>query len=122
MSEWGRRDFLMASLAAAVPNYRIIDPHVHVWKQDPQFPWAKETTHPPDGDAAPEMLLALMKQHGVERTVLIQFIGYRWDNSFVADVLKRYPKYFRGVRSEERRVGKECRSRWERDQYKKKSG
>src|SRR6266478_5200421 len=97
MHEWGRRDFLMASLAAAIPNYRIIDPHVHVWKHDPQFPWAKETTHPPDGDATPEMLLALMKQHGVERTVLIQFIGYRWDNSFVADVLKRYPKYFRGV-------------------------
>ena len=89
MSEWGRREFLMSSLAAAIPNYRIIDPHVHVWKHDPQFPWAKETTHPPDGDATPEMLLALMKQHGVERTVLIQFIGYRWDNSFVADVLKR---------------------------------
>jgi L-fuconolactonase len=38
-----------------------------------------------------------MKQNGVERTVLIQFIGYRWDNSYVAGVLKRYPKYFRGV-------------------------
>jgi L-fuconolactonase len=97
MSEWGRREFLMSSLAAAIPNCRIMDPHVHVWKHDPQFPWAKETTHPPDGDATPEMLLALMKQHGVEKTVLIQFIGYRWDNSFVADVLKRYPKYFRGV-------------------------
>jgi len=97
MSEFGRREFLMSSLAAAIPNYRIIDPHVHVWKHDPQFPWAKETTHPPDGDATPEMLLALMKQHGVEKTVLIQYIGYRWDNSFVADVLKRYPKYFRGV-------------------------
>jgi len=23
--------------------YRIIDPHVHVWKNDPAFPWAKET-------------------------------------------------------------------------------
>jgi predicted TIM-barrel fold metal-dependent hydrolase len=87
----------MASLAAAIPNYRIIDPHVHVWKHDPQFPWAKETAHPPDGDATPEMLLALMKHNGVERTVIIQFIGYRWDNSYVADVLKRYPKYFRGV-------------------------
>jgi predicted TIM-barrel fold metal-dependent hydrolase len=43
------------------------------------------------------MLLALMKQNGVERTVIIQFIGYRWDNSYAADVLKRYPKYFRGV-------------------------
>jgi predicted TIM-barrel fold metal-dependent hydrolase len=97
MPELGRRDFLMSSLAATIPNYRIIDPHVHVWKHDPQFPWAKETTHPPDGDATPEMLLALMKQHGVEKTVLIQYIGYRWDNSFVADVLKRYPKYFKGV-------------------------
>src|SRR5260370_38955475 len=43
------------------------------------------------------MLLALMKQHGVEKTVLIQYIGYRWDNRFVADALKQYPQYFRGV-------------------------
>jgi L-fuconolactonase len=97
MCDWRRREFLMAPLAAALPNYRIIDPHVHGWKHDPEFPWAKETTHPPDGDATPEMLLPLMQQNGVERTVLIQFIGYRWDNSFVADVLKRYPKYFRAV-------------------------
>src|SRR5260370_139522 len=92
MSEWGRRDFLMASMAAALPKYRIIDPHVHVWKHDPKYPWAKETTHPPEGDATPEMLLALMKQHGVEKTVLIQYIGYRWDNRFVADALKQYPQ------------------------------
>ncbi len=87
----------MASMAAALPKYRIIDPHVHVWKHDPKYPWAKETTHPPEGDATPEMLLALMKQHGVEKTVLIQYIGYRWDNRFVADALKQYPQYFRGV-------------------------
>ena len=97
MSDWLRRDFLIASMAAALPKYRIIDPHVHVWKHDPRYPWARETTHPPEGDATPEMLLALMKQHGVEKTVLIQYIGYRWDNSFVADALKQYPQYFRGV-------------------------
>jgi L-fuconolactonase len=85
-----------ASVALAA-GYRIIDPHVHVWKKDPRYPWAKETTNPPDKDATPEMLLELMKANGVAKTVLIQYIAYRWDNSYVADVLKQYPQYFRGV-------------------------
>ncbi len=87
----------MASLAAAVPRYRIVDSHVHVWKKDPRYPWAKETAKPPEEDASAEMLLDLMKQHGVERTVIIQVIHYRWDNSYLADVLKQYPKLFHGV-------------------------
>ena len=62
------------------PKYRIIDPHVHVWKSDPKYPWAKETTRPPEKDATPEMLLELMRQNGVEKTVIIQYVGYRWDN------------------------------------------
>ena len=36
---------------------RIIDPHVHVWKNDPKFPWAKETINPPNNDATPEMFV-----------------------------------------------------------------
>jgi predicted TIM-barrel fold metal-dependent hydrolase len=78
-------------------RYRIIDPHVHVWKSDPRYPWAKETRSPPAKDATPEMLLELMKANGVEKTVIIQVIHYRWDNSYLADVLKQYPKYFQGV-------------------------
>lgn len=94
-----RREWLagLAAAAAARPNYRIIDPHVHVWVRDPRYPWAKETTNPPDEDATPEMLLELMRAHGVERTVIIQVIHYRWDNSYLADVLRRYPQYFQGV-------------------------
>lgn len=84
-------------LSAANERYRIIDPHVHVWKSDPKYPWAKETTRPPEKDATPEMLLDLMKANGVERTVIIQVIHYRWDNSYLADVLKQYPRYFQGV-------------------------
>ena len=57
---------------------RIIDPHVHVWKNDPDFPFAPETTRPPAEDATPEMLLELMAAHGVERTVLVQVIHYRF--------------------------------------------
>lgn len=86
-----------AMLEAQKPRYRIIDPHVHVWKHDPRYPWAKETTKPPEKDATPEMLLALMRANGVERTVIIQVIHYRWDNSYLADVLRGYPQYFRGV-------------------------
>jgi predicted TIM-barrel fold metal-dependent hydrolase len=78
-------------------KYPIIDPHVHVWKHDPRYPWAKETTHPPEKDATPEMLLERMRANVVARTVIIQVIYYRWDNSYAADVLRQYPQYFRGV-------------------------
>jgi predicted TIM-barrel fold metal-dependent hydrolase len=43
------------------------------------------------------MLLDLMKKNGVSKTVIIQVIHYRWDNSYLADVLKQYPDYFQGV-------------------------
>ncbi|MDX1980391.1 MAG: amidohydrolase family protein [Bryobacteraceae bacterium] len=96
-----RREFTAlaagAALMEAKPNYRIVDSHVHVWKADPRYPWAKETTSPPKEDATAETLLDLMKQHGVERTVIIQVIHYRWDNRYLADVLKQYPKLFHGV-------------------------
>lgn len=99
MSEFSRRTFLagaaMSTLTAA-PNYRIIDPHVHVWKHDPAFPFA-QGANVPARDAAPETLLGLMKANGVEKTVIIQVIHYRYDNSFLASVLKKYPGTFLGV-------------------------
>jgi L-fuconolactonase len=85
------------NLAEAAPKYRIIDPHVHVWVNDPRYPWAAETKNPPKRDATPEMLLELMRTNGVERTVIVQYIGYRWDNRYAADTLKKYPRYFQGV-------------------------
>jgi predicted TIM-barrel fold metal-dependent hydrolase len=99
MSQPTRRQALAALAMPAMLNnkYPIIDPHVHVWKHDPRYPWAKETVHPPEKDATPEMLLALMRANGVARTVIIQVIHYRWDNRYAADVLRQYPQYFRGV-------------------------
>ena len=94
-----RRQFttaMLASTLSAAPSYRIVDSHVHVFKKDPRFPYA-EGAKPPDKDASAEVLLELMKQNGVERTVIIQVIHYRWDNRYLADVLKRYPKLFHGV-------------------------
>ncbi len=91
-----RRKFLGAAAAATVPQYRIIDPHVHVWKHDPQFPFAAGA-RVPDRDATPEALLNLMKANGVQKTVIIQVIYYRYDNRYLASVLKQYPSYFKGV-------------------------
>jgi L-fuconolactonase len=94
-----RRQALAAFAAPVMLNrkYPIIDPHVHVWTHDPRYPWAKETTRPPEKDATPEMLLELMRANEVARTVIIQVIHYRWDNSYAADVLRQYPQYFLGV-------------------------
>lgn len=75
----------------------IIDPHVHVWTHDPNYPFAKETTSPPKEDALPETLLGLMKANGVSKTVLVQVIHYRWDNKYCADVRQKYPQTFMAV-------------------------
>ncbi|MBV9251452.1 MAG: amidohydrolase, partial [Acetobacteraceae bacterium] len=69
---------------------------MHVWRHDPRFPFA-EGANVPARDAAPETLLGLMRANGVERTVIIQVIHYRYDNRYLASVLKQYPGLFKGV-------------------------
>ena len=85
----------VASFSAA-PQPLLIDSHVHVWKHDPAFPFA-QGAHPPAEDAFAETLLNLMRANQVARTVIIQVSHYRWDNSYLASVLKRYPQKFHGV-------------------------
>ena len=92
-----RRALLQASAAAPFrPAYRILDSHVHVWKHDPEYPFAAGAKVP-DRDATPETLLALMKANGVAKTVIIQVIHYKYDNRYLASVLKQYPDLFQGV-------------------------
>jgi predicted TIM-barrel fold metal-dependent hydrolase len=81
--------------ARAAP--RIVDPHVHLWTTDPRYPFAREAKDPPTTEATPEMLLALMKAHGVAKTVIVQVSHYRWDNRYLAAALRRYPQHFTGV-------------------------
>jgi L-fuconolactonase len=100
MPEITRRTLLggaaFAPFMDTMDGYRIIDPHVHVWKHDPEYPFA-EGARVPERDATPETLLGLMKANGVSKTVIIQVIHYRYDNRYLADVLKRYPGTFQGV-------------------------
>jgi len=102
-----RRQFIATSAASAAAALApraltqpapvpFIDSHVHVWKTDPSFPFAAGV-HPSPQDASAEMLLDLMHANNVSRTVCIQVIHYKWDNSYLASVLKRYPRDFHGV-------------------------
>ena len=101
---WTRRQFLADAAALAATHAtsglnkptQFIDSHVHVWKHDPRYPFAPGAEVPPE-DASVETLLELMHANGVSHTVIIQVIHYRWDNSYLADVLKRYPRTFHGV-------------------------
>jgi L-fuconolactonase len=101
---WNRRQFVAASIGTAVASrlpaqttpIPFIDSHVHVWKTDPVFPFSPGV-HPSPADASVEMLMDLMHANDVQRTVIIQVIHYRWDNSYLASVLKRYPRIFHGV-------------------------
>jgi L-fuconolactonase len=97
MLKFSRRALLgAAAMTSFAADYRILDPHVHVWKHDPKYPFAPDA-RPPARDAAPETLLQHMKDNGVAKTVIIQVIHYKYDNSFLADVLKQYRGTFQGV-------------------------
>lgn len=82
--------------AAAIPDYPIYDSHVHVWEHNDRFPFATGAKVPAE-DASPEELLRLMAANGITKTVIIQVIHYRYDNSYLADVLRRYSNKFVGV-------------------------
>ena len=75
---------------------KMIDAHVHVYKHDPSFPFAVGATVP-EQDYPVESLIALMRANGVSHTVIVQIIHYKWDNRYLASVLKRYPRLFHGV-------------------------
>ena len=83
-------------MLSGAPSYKIIDSHVHVWKHDPQFPFAQGANVPKE-DATPEMLLELMKANGVAKTVIIQVIHTATTTVTRRSVLKQYPQYIQGV-------------------------
>src|SRR5580700_7088033 len=107
-----RRDFLRTAAGSAAvlgtaplvsamndepPAPRVIDPHVHVWKNDANYPWPKDLKNPPKEDALPSTLLELMKTNGVEKTVIVHVIHYQWDCRYAGDAIKAQRDKFMGV-------------------------
>ena len=103
-----RREFLAATaatfggpaIAAAEATTPIVDTHMHVWANDPKrypfpHPYVKDFKLPPH-EATLEMLVDDMDRHGCTHAVLVQVIYHGWDNSYVADCVKRYPDRLKG--------------------------
>ena len=79
-------------------NY--VDAHVHVWTNDFQrYPLA--SGYAPEQMALPTFLPEDILRHaqpsGVNRIVLIQMSYYRFDNSYMLDVIRQNPETFRGI-------------------------
>ena len=80
----------------------FIDAHVHVWTPDnKRYPLAqgfkKEDMKP--ASFTPEELFAHCRPVGVTRIVLIQMSFYRFDNSYMLDMMSRHKGTFSGVGS-----------------------
>src|SRR5262249_42134021 len=78
----------------------FIDAHVHVWTPDTTvYPLApcfkKEDMQPPS--FTPKELFQHCKPAGVGRINLIQMSFYRFDNSYMLDMIAKYPSVFVGT-------------------------
>lgn len=115
MSLFNRRDFMATSclstalpVAASLGNPlfaeskppQFIDAHVHVWTPDTQrYPLAsgyKKSDIMPVS-FTPEQLFAHCRPTGVTRIVLIQMSFYKFDNSYMLDMMKKFDGAFGGV-------------------------
>ena len=96
-----RRDLLLTSvipaMAAAKPP--VIDTHMHVWSMDTvRYPFQppEPNYHLPTQAGSVEIYLEEMKKDGVDFTVLVQERASGWNNSYIADCVRRFPKLFVG--------------------------
>jgi predicted TIM-barrel fold metal-dependent hydrolase len=91
---------VMAQKSADQKPGGYIDAHVHVWTPDvKKYPLA-EGFRPADMQPpsfTPEELLAHAGPCGVGRITLIQMSFYKYDNSYMLDVIKAHPGVFSGV-------------------------
>lgn len=104
-----RRKFIATTAATAAigcatpkkaPNKGWIDAHVHVWTPDVQaYPLAEgykpERMNP--RSFTPDELFALSRPEGVHRIVLIQMSFYKFDNSYMLDMMRQHEGVFGGV-------------------------
>jgi len=74
-----------------------IDAHVHLWTDDrKRYPRTDDRVVPPDRFNADDFW-AHAKPAGVTRTVLIQMSFYRFDNSYMLDMMREHKGMFSGV-------------------------
>ncbi len=89
-----------ARAAKEDPGEGFIDAHVHVWTPDTErYPlgpgYSKDRMALPS--FTPEELFAHTRPCGVGRIVLIQMSYYRFDNSYMLDMMRKHEGTFSGV-------------------------
>jgi predicted TIM-barrel fold metal-dependent hydrolase len=86
--------------AQGVKSMNYVDAHVHVWTPDtaryPLAPGFKKADMKP-ASFTPEELFKHCKPAGVGRINLIQMSFYGFDNSYMLDMIARYPDVFVGT-------------------------
>jgi len=92
----------LAAGCSTLPGSRggWIDAHVHVWTPDTKnYPLAEGFTKARMKPASytPEELFAQCRPHGVSRIVLIQMSWYKYDNSYMVDMMRKHKGAFGGV-------------------------
>ena len=98
MQNLSRRSLLF-SLAAAAKRDPVIDTHMHVWSMDTQrYPFGPPEPNYtlPKDDGSVELFMQEMKQDGLDLAVLVQPRYNGWDNRYISDCVKRFPKLFVG--------------------------
>jgi predicted TIM-barrel fold metal-dependent hydrolase len=76
----------------------MIDAHVHVWTDDRRrYPRATGEREYSPARFTPEDLFRHSRPAGVTRVVLIQMSFYRFDNTYMLDMMKAHPGVFSGV-------------------------
>src|SRR5688500_7740446 len=101
MRHMTRREILLTSVAvpAAAAKSPVIDTHMHVWSMD-SARYPRKPPEPnyrlPTQEGSVEMYIDEMKKDGVDRAVLVQERSSGWNNSYIADCVRRFPKLFVG--------------------------
>jgi predicted TIM-barrel fold metal-dependent hydrolase len=88
---------MAAPLAAAKPP--VIDTHMHVWSMDSaRYPFNPPELNyrKPTQDGSVETYLDEMKKGGVDLTVLVQERSSGWNNTYISDCVRRFPKLLVG--------------------------
>lgn len=76
-------------------SFMKIDSHVHVW--DPVFPTHPDHPLPPSLPGTQADLLNCMDDAGIDKTVIVQPINYKFDHTYVLNAIKKHPSRFVGV-------------------------
>ena len=96
-----RRELLLTSAAIPVAAAKspVIDTHMHVWSLDtaryPKQP-PEPSYRPQTQDGSVETYLGEMKKDAVDLAVLVQERASGWNNTYIADCVRRFPKRFIG--------------------------